>query len=123
MKTLTKAEEQVMQALWKLRQGFLKNLLDTLPEPRPHSNTVATILRILIDKGFAEYEVHGRNNLYRARVSKSEYGKKIMNQLLKSYFDGSPGKLVSQFVTDNKLSLDELERLLQEIRSSKNLNP
>ena len=123
MKTLTKAEEQVMQALWKLREGFLKDLLETLPEPKPHSNTVATILRILVEKGFAEYEVQGRNNLYRARVSKTEYGKKSMNQLLKSYFDGSPGKLVSQFVADNKLSLEELERLLMEIRHSKSPGP
>ena len=123
MKTLTKAEEQVMQTLWKLRQGFLKDVLEALPEPKPHSNTVATILKILVEKGFAEYEVQGRNNLYRTKVSKSEYGKKSMNQLLKSYFDGSPGKLVSQFVADNKLSLEELEALLQQIRSSKNSNP
>lgn len=123
MKTLTKAEEQVMQALWKQKQGFLKDLLDILPEPKPHSNTVATILKILVEKGFAEYEVQGRNNLYRAKVSKTEYGRKSMHQLLKGYFDGSPGKLVSQFVADNKLSLDELEALLQEIRSTKAKNP
>jgi predicted transcriptional regulator len=123
MKTLTKAEEQMMQALWKLKHGFLKDLLEVLPEPKPHSNTVATILKILVEKGFAEYEVQGRNNLYRARVSKTEYGRKSMQQLLKGYFDGSPGKLVSQFVADNKLSLEELEALLQEIRSSKTKNP
>lgn len=122
MKSLTKSEEQVMQALWKLKQGFLKDLMEFLPEPRPHPNTIATLLRILVEKGFAEYEVQGRNNLYRARVSKSEYGKKSIQQLVKGYFDGSPAKLVSQFVTDNKLSLEELEALLKEIRSNKNPN-
>lgn len=112
-----------MQALWKLRQGFLKDLLEILPEPKQHPNTVATMLKILVEKGFAEYEVQGRNNLYRPRISKTEYGRKSIHQLLKSYFDSSPGKLVSQFVADNKLSLDELEALLKEIRSSKPKNP
>jgi predicted transcriptional regulator len=122
MKTLTKAEEQLMQVLWKLGKGFLKDVVDAMPEPRPHPNTVATILKILADKGFVHYEPQGRNNLYRPAVAKSEYGKKSINQLIKGYFEGSPAKLVSQFVTDNKLTAKELEELLQQIRSTKN-NP
>jgi len=120
MKSLTKAEEQVMQVLWKLKNGFLKDILENSPEPRPHSNTVATILKILVEKGFVEYEVQGRNNLYRPLVTKAEYGKKSVNQLVKGYFEGSPAKLVSQFVTDNKLSLEELEALPKQIRNDKN---
>lgn len=120
IKPLTKAEEQVMQVLWKQEQGFLKEILKHCPEPRPHSNTVATILKILVEKGFVDYETQGRNNLYKARISKEDYGKKSINQLVKGYFEGSPAKLVSQFVTDNKLSVEELEALLKQIRSSKN---
>lgn len=120
MKPLTKAEEQVMQVLWMQGQGFLKDILENCPEPRPHSNTVATILKILVDKGFVQYETQGRNNLYRPRVSKEEYGKKSINQLIKGYFEGSPAKLVSQFVSDNKLSVEDLEDLLKQIRASKN---
>jgi BlaI family transcriptional regulator, penicillinase repressor len=123
MKSLTKSEEQVMQVLWKIKQGFLKDILDSSPEPRPHSNTIATILKILVEKGFVEYDVQGRNNFYRPKISKSEYGKKSINTLIKGYFEGSPAKLVSQFVSDNKLSIEELETLLQQIRSSKNNNP
>ncbi|MBC7830007.1 MAG: BlaI/MecI/CopY family transcriptional regulator [Chitinophagaceae bacterium] len=123
MKSLTKSEEQVMQVLWKLKQGFLKDLLDNSPDPRPHSNTIATILKILVEKGFVEYDVQGRNNFYRPKIMKAEYGKKSINNLVKGYFEGSPAKLVSQFVTDNKLSVEELEALLQQIRSSKNTNP
>lgn len=122
MKALTKAEEQIMQVLWKLGKGFLKDIVDTMPEPRPHSNTVATILKILVEKGFVAFDVQGRNNQYRALVSKSEYGKKSINLLVKGYFEGSPAKLVSQFVNDNKLTITELEELLQQIRSSKNNN-
>lgn len=122
MKQLTKAEEQVMQILWKIGSGFLKDIVDNSPEPKPHSNTVATILKILIEKGFVEYQTQGRNNLYQARVSKDEYGKKSINQLVKGYFEGSPAKLVSQFVNDNRLSLEDLESILQQIRNAKN-NP
>jgi len=120
MKSLTKAEELVMQILWKLQHGFLKDIVENSPEPKPHSNTIATLLKILVDKGFVDYEVQGRNNLYRPKISKTEYGKKSINQLVKGYFEGSPAKLVSQFVNDNKLSLEELENLLQQIKSSKN---
>ena len=119
MKSLTKSEEQVMQILWRLQQGFLKDILENSPEPKPHSNTVATILKILVEKGFVDYETQGRNNLYRPRISKSEYGKKSINQLVKGYFEGSPARLVSQFVSDNKLSQEELEALLQQIKSLK----
>ena len=110
-----------MQVLWKLKQGFLKDIVDNSPEPKPHSNTIATILKILVEKGFVEYDVQGRNNIYKPKVSKAEYGKKSINNLVKGYFEGSPAKLVSQFVSDNKLSVEELEALLQQIRSSKKL--
>lgn len=120
MKPLTKAEEQVMLVLWQLGNGFLKDIVDQTPDPKPHSNTIATLLKILVEKGYVEYEVQGRNNFYRPAISKTEYGKKSVNQLIKGYFEGSPAKLVSQFVSDNKLSLQEMEELLQQIRSSKN---
>ena len=119
-KPLTKAEEQVMMVLWKLGKGFLKDVLEQTPEPKPHPNTVATLLKILQEKGFVQVDVQGRNNCYKPRISKMEYGRKTANQLLKGYFEGSPSKLISQFVSDNKLSLKELEDLLQQIRSSKN---
>ena len=119
-KTLTKAEEQVMLVLWKLGKGFLKEIIESTPEPRPHSNTIATILKILVEKGFVEYSIHGRNNLYKPMVSQAEYGKKSVNQLIKGYFDGSPARLVSQFISDHKLSEAELEQLLQQIQTAKN---
>jgi BlaI family transcriptional regulator, penicillinase repressor len=123
MKVLTRSEEQIMQILWKLGRGFLKDISQAAADPKPHPNTTATMLKILVDKGFVEYEVQGRNNLYRPRISKLEYGKKTAQQLLKGYFDGSASKLVSQFVSDNKLTLDELEELLVQTRLSKNKQP
>jgi len=119
MKPLTKAEEQVMLVLWKLGKGFLKDLVDHTSEPRPHPNTVATLLKILVDKGYVTFDVQGRNNCYRPRISKAEYGKTSANLLVKGYFEGSAARLVSQFVNDKKLSLQELEELLQQIKSAK----
>ena len=63
MKSLTRAEEQVMQVLWSLKKSFLKEIVENSPEPRPHPNTIATILKILIEKGFVDFETQGRNNL------------------------------------------------------------
>lgn len=119
MKTLTKAEEQVMQVLWKLQKGFLKDIVDATPEPKPHPNTIATLLKILVDKGFVEFDVQGRNNRYSPAISKAEYGKTSANQLVKGYYEGSAAKLVSQFVSDKTLSLQELEDLLFKIRTAK----
>lgn len=119
MKPLTKAEEQVMIVLWKLGKGFLKDIVELTPEPRPHPNTIATLLKILVEKGFAAFDVQGRNNCYRPLISKTDYGKSSANQLVKGYFEGSAAKLVSQFVSDKTLSLQDLEALLQQIKSAK----
>ena len=120
MKPLTKAEEQVMLVLWQIGKGFLKDIVEETPDPKPHPNTIATLLKILVEKGYVEYSVQGRNNCYEPTVSKAEYGRKSAQQLVKGYFEGSAAKLVSQFVSDKKLSLQELEELLQQIKSAKN---
>jgi BlaI family penicillinase repressor len=123
MKPLTKAEEQVMLVLWKLGKGFLKDVVESTPLPRPHPNTIATLLKILVEKGYVEFDVQGRNNYYRPVITKTEYGKLSANQLVKGYFEGSAAKLVSQFVSDKKLSLQELEELLHQIRNAKKSKP
>ena len=109
-----------MHVLWKLGKGFLKDIVEATPEPRPHANTVATLLKILVEKGFVEYEVFGRNNMYRSRISRQEYGRKSANQLVKGYFEGSPAKLVSHFLAEQKMTEAELEQLLQQIQQAKN---
>lgn len=112
-----------MIVLWKLGKGFLKDVVELTPEPRPHPNTIATLLKILVEKGFVEFDVQGRNNCYRPLVSKTDYGKSSANQLVKGYFEGSAAKLVSQLVSDKTLSLQELEALLQQIKSAKKSKP
>src|SRR5579875_1147591 len=119
MKTLTKAEEQVMQAVWKIKEGFIREIMDALPAPKPHQNTVATILKILSEKEFIGVKVFGRQHQYYPLVSKDAYSKATMKTLVKSYFGGSFSEAVSFMVKENSISIDDLETLLQQLKKSK----
>lgn len=116
MKTLTKAEEQVMQILWRIEKGFLKDILDEIPEPKPHSNTIATMLRILVEKEFVAYEVFGRQHQYYPTVAKDDYSNGSLRSLIGDYFDGSYKEVVSFLVERDKLSISDLELLLNELK-------
>jgi BlaI family penicillinase repressor len=116
MKNLTKAEEQIMQVIWKLDKAFLREILDELPAPKPHSNTVATIIKILVDKEFVGITVFGRTHQYHPLVSKEAYSKNTMKSLVKGYFEGSFSNAVSFMVKENNISLDELELLLKQLK-------
>ena len=120
MKTLTKAEEQVMQALWKLNKAFLRDLVDAMPAPKPHQNTVATLLKILVEKEFVGINVLGRQHEYYPLTSKEEYSKRTMKQMVKGYFEGSFSNVVSFMVKENNISIEELENLLQQIKKQQN---
>lgn len=120
MKPLTKAEEQVMQALWKQEKAFLREIVEAMPNPKPHQNTVATLLKILTEKEFVAVEVMNRHHLYYPLVSKEEYSKRSMKQLVKGYFEGSFSNVVSFLVKENNISLEELERLLKQIKKQQN---
>jgi predicted transcriptional regulator len=119
MKPLTKAEEQIMQVLWKLDKAFLREIIDELPNPKPHSNTVATIIKILVEKEFISIIVFGRTHQYHPRVSKDTYSKSTMKSLVKGYFEGSFSNAVSFMVKENNLSVDELEVLLKQLKKNK----
>ena len=121
MKPLTKAEEQVMQVLWKLETAFLRDIVDAMPKPRPHQNTVATILKILVEKEFVSIEVLGRQHRYSPLVSKQVYSGKTIRQLTKNYFEGSFSNVVSHMVREKNLSIEDLENLLKQIKKQQNL--
>jgi BlaI family transcriptional regulator, penicillinase repressor len=120
MKTLTKAEEQVMQVLWKLGAAFLRDIVDEMPNPKPHQNTVATLLKILVEKEFVSITVIGRQHQYAAIVSKEDYSKKTIRQMVKGYFEGSFSNVVSFMVKENNISIEELESLLHHIKKQQN---
>jgi len=116
MKILTKAEEQIMQVIWKLNKAFLKEIMDELPEPKPHNNTVATIIKILTEKDFVGINLFGRMHQYYPLVSKDAYSKTTMKSFVKGYFEGSFSNAVSFMVKENNLSVEELELLLKELK-------
>lgn len=118
-KPLTKAEEQVMKVIWKLEKAFLRDIVDAMPPPKPHQNTVATILKILIDKKFVDVKVVGRMHEYFPLISMDNYSRMSMKNLVKGYFEGSFSNAVSFMVKDNNISVEELELLLKELKNTK----
>lgn len=111
MKELTKAEEQLMQILWEIERGFVKDILQKLDDPKPAYNTVSTIVRILEKKGFVDHSSFGNTHEYFPIVSKEEYTKKYMKNFVTKYFQNSYKQLVSFFTKENDLSLSELEEM------------
>ena len=116
MKNLTKAEEQIMQLIWKLEKAFLREVVEAMPNPKPHQNTVATLLKILIEKEFVGIKVMSRHHEYYPLVTKDEYSKRSIRQLAKNYFEGSFSNVVSFLVKENNITVEELETLLQQIK-------
>jgi len=111
MKELTKAEEQIMQILWKLEKGFVNDIISEMAEPKPAYNTVSTIVRILETKGFVSHKAYGKTHEYFPLISKEEYKEGSLSKLVTDYFDNSYKKLVSFFAGAEKLSKEELEEM------------
>lgn len=116
IKPLTKAEEQIMQVIWKLEKAFLREIIEALPNPKPHNNTVATILKILVEKDFVAINPFGRTHQYYALVKKDAYSKSTLKTMVKSYFEGNYSNAVSFMVKENGLSIEDLELLLKELK-------
>lgn len=116
MKELTKAEDQVMQILWKLEKAFVRDIIDKIPKPKPAYNTVSTIIRILEKKGFVGYTAFGKSHQYYPLVKKSEYSDFYLKSMISSYFGGSFGNLVSFFAKENKLNLKDVDELMSHIK-------
>ena len=115
MKELTKAEEQIMQILWKLDKGFVKEILACLPEPKPAYNTVSTIVRILEKKGFVSHKAYGKTHEYYPVISKEEYTRNFLKRFVENYFSDSFKELVSFFAKDKKMDVSELEDIIKMI--------
>jgi len=111
MKELTKAEGQVMQVLWKLEKGFVNDILEKFPEPKPAYNTVSTIVRILEKKGFIDHKAYGKTHEYFPNVSKKEYTRNYFKGFMNNYFSNSYQALASFLTSDKNISVQELEQM------------
>jgi predicted transcriptional regulator len=113
MRDLTKAEEQVMQVLWKIKKGFVKDILEHFDDPKPAYNTVSTIVRILQEKGFVNHKAYGRTHEYFPIVTKSDYSKSHLSTFVNDYFSNSFEKMVSFFAKEKSISLQEMEDIMK----------
>ncbi len=119
-KQLTKAEEQIMQVLWKLdKHSSVKEIIEQIPNPKPAYNTVSTIIRILETKEFVEHKPKGRGYTYYPLIEKSAYSNHSLQKLMNGYFEGSFKSMVSFFVKENKMDITELESIMKEINATK----
>jgi predicted transcriptional regulator len=119
MKELTKAEDQIMQILWTLEKGFVKDIIERIPDPKPAYNTVSTIVRILEKKGFVGYKAYGKTHEYFPLVPKEKYKQFYLNNMVKGYFNGSVHNLVSFFAKENKLDVQDIDDLLKQLEDLK----
>ena len=119
MQKLAKREEQIMQVLWKLEKAYVKEIIEEFPEPKPHYNTVSTIVRILEEKGFVSHKSFGNTHRYFPTISKDEYQKSAVGDVLKKYFDDSYSKMVAYFAKEEKISEEELNEIIQMIKNKK----
>ncbi len=119
IKTLTKAEEEIMQQLWILGEAFVKEVLDELPEPKPAYNTVSTIIRILETKGFVGHESFGKSHRYYPLIDKEAYKDFATGKLISSYFDNSAKSMLSFFLEKEKLDIKEMDEILKIIEQAK----
>jgi BlaI family transcriptional regulator, penicillinase repressor len=113
MRELTRAEEEIMQVLWKIKKGFVKDILEHFDEPKPAYNTVSTIVRILQDKGFVSHKAYGRTHEYFPVVTKDEYSKMHLRIFVKDYFSNSFEKMVSFFAREKGMSVKEMGEIMK----------
>ena len=108
---LSKAEEQLMQILWKQEKAYMKDLIDAYPDPKPAPTTVATLLKRMQDKNFVDYKQYGRSREYFALVKKKDYFSRQINGMIKHFFNDSASQFASFFTKETDLSKEELEDL------------
>jgi len=125
MTSLTKAEEQVMQILWKEKKGFVKDLLEHFPEPKPAYNTVSTIIRILEKKGFVAHRSYGKSHEYYPLISLERYRSDRFSSLMKNYFNNSMKQVLSHFGKTDSIDIkeaDEIIRMMEELKEKAGYN-
>ena len=119
MERLTAKEEEVLGFFWKHGPLYVKEIVDKYADPKPHFNTISTIVRSLEEKGYVGHRPVGKSYRYHAIVAEEDMGKKSMSSIIGRYFKNSYLRVVSSFVEDSNISVEDLRRLLEEVEKSK----
>jgi BlaI family penicillinase repressor len=119
MKKLTRKEEEIMKILWQIQEGFVKDIVEKLPDPKPHYNTISSLVRILEDKGYIGHKAYGNTHQYFPLIAKQTFRKSFIKNVVQDYFDDSYKQTVSLFIEEQKLSKQDLDELIELIQSKK----
>ena len=119
MNKLTRKEEELMMILWEIGKGFVKDMLEQYPEPKPHYNTVSTLVRVLQEKGFIDHRQFGNTHEYYPLVSKEEYRRHFIKYVIQDYFNNSYEDVVAYFVEEKNLKTEELEGIIRMMKQKK----
>jgi len=119
MGKLTNKEEDILHVLWDLKKAFVKEVVAKLPDPKPHYNTISTVIRNMEEKGFVKHEAFGKTYQYYPAISKEDYRKKFMQKTIQNYFESSYKNVVSFFAKEEKISVEELKEIIEIIENKK----
>lgn len=119
MKHLTNREEEIMELFWEKGSLFVKEIIEQLGEPKPHYNTISTIVRLLEEKGFVGHEQFGNTHRYHAIISREEFSRNTLKNMVGKYFNQSYASVVSMFVQEEKISLEEIQELIRQAENAK----
>ena len=120
MATLTKAEEKIMKILWKIEKGFINDILEHFPDPKPPYNSVSTIVRVLVKKEIISFKKYGNTYEYFPLISKEDYRKSQMGKLIKEYYNNSLKQVVNFFSENKNLDIDEVDEIMKMLNEIKN---
>ena len=119
MKRLTAKEEEVMGWFWEKGPLFVRELLSFYDEPKPHFNTLSTVVRGLEEKGFVGHKTYGNTYQYYATVSRDDYRRGTLRGVISKYFDNSYLGVVSTLVQEEKISVEELKELIKQVEEGR----
>lgn len=119
MKHLTNREEEIMEIFWQKGSVYVKEIIDELADPKPHYNTISTIVRGLEEKGFVGHEQFGNTYRYAAIITREEFSRSTLRNMVGKYFNKSYASVVSMFVEEEEISLEEVKELIRQAKSSK----
>ncbi|WP_339922226.1 BlaI/MecI/CopY family transcriptional regulator [uncultured Cyclobacterium sp.] len=123
MKELTQRELAVLEILWKIEKGFVNDVLENFPEPKPPYTTVSSIIRILETKGYVKHKAFGKTHEYRPSISKVKYKKGLLKNIVSHFFEGSFDNVVSFMAKENELTdkeITEISTLIEKFKSKEN---
>jgi BlaI family transcriptional regulator, penicillinase repressor len=119
MVKLAKREEQIMQVFWDLQKAFIRDIIPLLPDPKPHYNSVATMVKILEEKGFLGRETTGNMHAYFPIIGREQYQQFALKDIVSQYFDNSYPRMLAFFAKEQKLSEKQLDEIVTIIKKEK----